>query len=201
MRKVAITGWLIASALVVLAVGSYAVAADDEITGGALVRMESYFEVPSISSVAPDGSAGQGEFRWKLDKNREQIEYSLTWSVEVSATQAHIHIGQRSVNGGISVFLCTNLCNAPPSPPNPPTQACPVGPTGTITGVITRAHVIGPTSQGVEPGAWEELVAAMEEGFAYANVHSARFPGGEVRGQIGANRGDNTGARAHDLGP
>ena len=198
MKKIAITGWLVATALVMLAVGSYAVAAGDETQGGALVRLESYFEVPSVSSVAPDGSAGQGEFRWRLDKNRELIHYTLTWSVEVSATQAHIHFAQRSVNGGISVFLCTNLPNAP-APPAPPTQACPVGPTGTISGTITPAHVIGPTSQGIEPGSWAELVAAMEEGFAYVNVHSARFPGGEVRGQVGANRGDNTGARAHDL--
>ena len=159
------------------------------IPGGQLTRMESYFEVPSISST------GQGEFRTRINENNETIEYTLTWeNLEVSATQAHIHLGQRSVNGGISVFLCTNLGNAPASPP---TQACPVGPSGTISGVITPAHVSGPTTQGIEPGSFAELVAAMKEGFTYVNIHSARFPGGEIRGQIGANRADNTGERAH----
>lgn len=188
MKKVGIAIALIVA--VVLGVGSYALAGPRD--GGQLTRMESYFEVPSISST------GQGEFRAKIDENDETIAYTLTWeNLEVGATQAHIHFGQRSVNGGISVFLCTNLGNAPP-PPAPLTQPCPVGPSGTVSGVITPAHVIGPTGQGIEPGSFAELVAAMKEGFAYANIHSERFPGGEIRGQIGANRGDNTGERAHD---
>lgn len=163
------------------------------VDGGQLTRMESYFEVPSVSST------GRGEFRTKIDENNETIEYTLTWEdLEVGATQAHIHFGQQSVIGGISVFLCTNLGNQPPSPPNPPTQACPLGPSGTISGVITPAHVSGPANQGIEPLSFAELVAAMKEGFTYVNVHSLRFPGGEIRGQIGGNRSDNTGERAHD---
>jgi hypothetical protein len=176
-----------------LAAATFTLSATAQTGPGQFTRMESYFEVPSISST------GQGEFRTKIDENRETIEYTLTWeNLEVGATQAHIHFGQRSVNGGISVFLCTNLPNAP-LPPFPPTQACPIGPSGTISGVITPAHVIGPENQGIEPvTGFAELVAAMKEGFAYVNIHSARFPGGEIRGQIGANRGDNTGERAHD---
>ena len=188
MKKVGIAIALIVA--VVLGVGSYALAGPGD--GGQLTRMESYFEVPSISST------GQGEFRTKIDENDETIAYTLTWeNLEVGATQAHIHFGQRSVNGGISVFLCTNLGNAPASPPNPPTQECPTGPSGTVTGVITPAHVSGPASQGIEPLSFSELVAAMKEGFTYVNIHSVRYPGGEIRGQIGANRGDNTGERAH----
>ncbi len=187
MKKVAIA--LIVA--VVLGAGSYAQAGPDD--GGQLTRMESYFEVPSVSST------GEGEFRTKIDENSQTIAYTLTWeNLEVGATQAHIHFGQRSVNGGISVFLCTNLGNAPPSPPNPPTQPCPLGPSGTVSGVITPAHVSGPTAQGIEPLSFAELVAAMKEGFTYVNIHSVRYPGGEIRGQIGANRGDNTGERAHD---
>lgn len=186
MRRIAIG---CALALVVLAASSFALAGDG--AQGQLTRMESYFEVPSVSST------GQGEFRVQMHERQGHIDYVLTWeNLEVSATQAHIHFGQRSVNGGISVFLCTNLPNAP-APPAPPTQPCPVGPSGTITGTITPAHVIGPANQGIEPGRFDELVAAMKEGFAYANIHSARFPGGEIRGQIGANRGDNTGEAAH----
>ena len=191
MKKTSIIATLVAVVVGALGIGSYALAGPDD--GGQLTRMESYFEVPSISST------GQGEFRAKIDEKNQTIEYTLTWeNLEVSATQAHIHLGQRSANGGISVFLCTNLGNAPPSPPNPPTQACPIGPSGTVSGVITPAHVSGPANQGIEPLSFVELVAAMREGFTYANIHSARFPGGEIRGQIGANRGDNTGERAHD---
>ena len=190
MKKVGIAVTLI----VAVVVGADSYAQTGPASGGQLTRMESYFEVPSISST------GQGEFRTKIDENDETIAYTLTWeNLEVGATQAHIHFGQRSVNGGISVFLCTNLGNAP-TPPAPATQLCPVGPSGTISGVITPAHVVGPTVQGIEPGSFAELVAAMKEGFTYVNIHSARYPGGEIRGQIGANRADNTG-EAQDVPP
>jgi CHRD domain-containing protein len=51
--------------------------------------------------------------------------------------------------------------------------------------------VIGPNNQGLEPGAFDELVRAMRAGFTYANVHSNRFPAGEIRGQIKPGDDDN----------
>jgi hypothetical protein len=33
-------------------------------------------------------------------------------------------------------------------------------------------------------GEFDEVIAAMRAGVTYANVHTAQFPGGEVRGQI-----------------
>ena len=80
---------------------------------------------------------------------------------------AHIHIGSRATNGGVSAFLC-----AP----------CPQQ--GTVTGTITPADVVGPAGQGIGPGEFEKLVRAIRAGHAYANVHTARWPGGEIRGQI-----------------
>jgi hypothetical protein len=44
--------------------------------------------------------------------------------------------------------------------------------------------VVGPTGQGIEAGAFAEIVAAIKEGTAYANVHSTKWPGGEIRGQL-----------------
>jgi hypothetical protein len=48
----------------------------------------------------------------------------------------------------------------------------------------SAADVIGPTTQGIEPGAFAELVRAMRAGVTYTNVHSTKFPAGEIRGQI-----------------
>ena len=45
-------------------------------------------------------------------------------------------------------------------------------------------HVIGPAAQGIAPGEFEEIVAAIRAGRAYANVHTTKFPGGEIRAQI-----------------
>jgi hypothetical protein len=79
--------------------------------------------------------------------------------------------------GGVSVFLCTNLGNGPMG-----TQACPAN--GTVTGTITAADVIGPVGQGITAGEFAELLKAIRAGFVYANVHSALFGGGEIRGQL-----------------
>jgi hypothetical protein len=49
---------------------------------------------------------------------------------------------------------------------------------------VTAADVIGPNGQGIAPGEFAEVLAAMREGVTYANVHSTRNPPGEIRGQI-----------------
>ena len=105
------------------------------------------------------------------------ITYELRYDA-VNPTQSHIHFGQRSVNGGISVFLCSNLGNGPAG-----TQACPPGP-ATIGGTLQAANVIGPAGQGITAGQFDKLLEALREGVAYVNVHSAAYPGGEARGQI-----------------
>ena len=44
--------------------------------------------------------------------------------------------------------------------------------------------MIGPTAQGIQPGEFDKLVAAIRAGVTYANIHNAIFMGGEIRGQI-----------------
>ncbi|MGP1674230.1 MAG: CHRD domain-containing protein, partial [Candidatus Limnocylindrales bacterium] len=46
------------------------------------------------------------------------------------------------------------------------------------------ADVVGPTDQGIAPGEFAELVRAIRNGAAYANVHSTNFRSGEIRGNI-----------------
>ncbi len=62
-------------------------------------------------------------------------------------------------------------------------KLCPVGP-AELTGVITAEQVIGPAVTGIEAGAMAEIVAAIRNGTAYANVHSSKWPAGEIRGQL-----------------
>ena len=52
------------------------------------------------------------------------------------------------------------------------------------------ADVIGPTAQGIEVGNLAEILAAMRAGHAYANVHSSKWPGGEIRAQISNKHSD-----------
>jgi CHRD domain len=159
----------VAAALGLLAAAAFADGRDhDRIEA----RLKSYQEVPAVSSVAG------GRFKARLSDT--QIDYELTYSdLEGTVTQSHIHFGQRSVNGGIMVFLCSNLGNGPAGTP-----ACPV-PGGTVSGTLSAATMVaGANAQGVAPGDFAEMLRAIRAGVAYVNVHSSLFPGGEIRGQL-----------------
>ena len=54
-----------------------------------------------------------------------------------------------------------------------------------MTGTIRPADVIGPVGQGIDAGQFAELVAAIRAGVTYVNVHSTKYPGGEIRAQLG----------------
>jgi hypothetical protein len=144
-------------------------------------RLKPTEEVPAVSSTA------RGWFKAWIDHDNQTISYELSYEgLEGAPAQAHIHVGQRRVNGGISVFLCGNAPSVPPEAvPQPP--ACPAPP-ATVTGVITAANIIGPVPQGIEAATtadeFDELVRMLRRGLTYANVHSSRFPGGEIRGQV-----------------
>ncbi|MBX9403298.1 CHRD domain-containing protein [Lysobacter sp. BMK333-48F3] len=141
--------------------------------------LEGSQEIPLVST------AGGGGFRARLDGGA--IHYELSYAgLEGDVTQAHIHVGQRGVNGGVAVWLCSNLAS-PPTPAG--VQPCPAAP-ARITGTILPADVVGPAGQGIAAGEFEELVRALRDGNAYANVHTSKFPGGEVRSQLGDPRED-----------
>lgn len=126
-------------------------------------------------------TTGEGTLTAKLT-DRTTIEFELTYSgLEGTVTQAHIHIGQRNVNGGIVLFFCSNVTT--PTPP-PGTPACPGPHAGTVTGTLTAADVVAVPTQGVSAGDIGLVIDAIREGKAYANVHSDMSPAGEIRGQI-----------------
>ena len=141
--------------------------------------LSGYEEVPAVST-----SAG-AQFSASISNDGSEIAWELSYSaLEGAVQQSHIHVGQAGVNGGISVFLCTNLGNGPAG-----TQPCPQS--GTIHGTITAADVsppiaatAGARTQGIDTGQYEELVRAIAAGKTYANIHSTTWPGGEIRAQL-----------------
>ena len=145
-----------------------------------VTRLVPMQEVPSVSSPA------RGSFSAVIDDDAQTISYELKFEgLEAAVAQAHIHTAQPGVNGGIMVWLCGTT--AQPGPAGTP--VCPASP-GAVTGVITPTQVIGPVAQGIAAGEFAEVVAAIRSGLAYANVHSSKYPGGEIRGQIRRGWGD-----------
>ncbi len=144
------------------------------VAGGTFAAQgRSFQEVPAISSSA------MVELTGTIDASNTTLTYSLDYSgFRGTVTQAHFHFGQMGVNGGIVIFLCSNLGNGPVG-----TQACPTS--GTITGSVTTANVgAGAAAQGIPAGAFNRVTQAIRQGVAYVNVHSDLFPGGEARGQL-----------------
>ena len=142
-------------------------------------RLSGFQEVPSVSTVA------RGEFKGKLDPRTGVIDYEFAYEgLQGTVTQAHIHFGQRGVNGGITVWLCQSATNPAPDAVKSTTPAC-TSPSGSFTGVINATSVVGPGGA-QQLGATElaELIKAMRAGVTYVNVHTSISSGGEIRGQI-----------------
>jgi hypothetical protein len=137
-------------------------------------QLHGFDEVPAVSST------GSGEFTATIRENAVHFELSYEGLEGTTTTAAHIHLGQKDVNGGVSVFICGG--GGRPD--------CTAG-SGTFSGTFTAADVIGPTGQGIAPGEFAELTAAIRAGKTYVNVHTNKHPGGEIRGQVREDRGTN----------
>jgi hypothetical protein len=141
-------------------------------------RLNGIQEVNGPSTVITDAT---GTFTATIN-NDATLTYTLTYSNLSSAVQqAHIHIGATKINGGVSIFLCSNLANGPAGTP-----ACPDDAThsGTVSRTVSAADVVGPADQGVVAGDFRDVLRAIASHVTYANVHTANHPGGEIRGQI-----------------
>jgi|tagenome__1003787_1003787.scaffolds.fasta_scaffold20764110_2 hypothetical protein len=153
-------------------------------------------------------SGAMGTARVTISRDEKSIEYEVTYnglegSVGTGKTVlfSHIHVGRPTVTGGVAVFFC----GQDPKDANAvtgPHQVCPAaaGP-GTskppVTGTLTQADITGPASQGVDPtnpnneDSFARLVKAIKSGLSYANVHTTRSAGGEIRGQLVRARHDD----------
>jgi hypothetical protein len=178
LRKSLFAGLAVAP-LVVVASAAWA---DDDDRRQFKAKLHGFNEPPSVSTT------GSGEFRAKASKSGASLWYELSFQdLEGDVTQAHIHVGQTGVNGGITLWLCGTSTNPGPAG----TPSCQGPRAGSVSRTVTAADVVGPAGQGIAAGEFEEVLNAMRAGVTYANLHSTRNPGGEIRGQIRGKRGDD----------
>jgi len=161
----------ISAAVVVVAAGVGFRAFADQRDRGVTLRAE----LRGLNEVPPTTSRGSASLRATLDEDAQTITFTLDFrDLTANPAAAHIHFGPTKVNGGVMVFFCGGGGQ----------DACPAATTGTITGTITAASVIGPTGQGVTAGDFADVARAIRTGNSYANIHNANFPAGEVRGRV-----------------
>src|SRR5215469_8605429 len=160
-------------ATAVICLGAATVFGDsDEATFSA--RLSGFKEV---GNTGPINSPGSGQFHATVTGST--LTYTLTYTaLSTPVTQAHVHFGEPGVSAGVMFFLCTNLGNGPAGTP-----ACPAD-GGTVTGTITAAEIVGPATQNVNAGDFAAALKIIRAGVGYANVHTTKFPVGEIRGQL-----------------
>ena len=139
------------------------------------VRIDGYQEIPTLSTT------GNGGLALHIAPDGSSIGYALRYDDLVgNVAQAHIHLGRAAFNGGIMVFLCSNLGNGPVGTP-----LCPGTSSGEVSGTLDAADVgTGAAAQGIAAGELAEVIASLRNRAAYVNVHTSLFPGGEIRGNI-----------------
>ena len=148
-------------------------------------RLAGTNEVPVVSTAA------SGRLKAKIASDGESIDYELSFNgLQGIVAQSHIHIAQKDVNGGIVLWLCQGTSRAPASVAAL-TPECPQE--GTVSGTLTAANVIPIATQQIGPNELNEAIDAIRAGFAYANVHTAPSPGGEIRGQLKVDDDDHSG--------
>jgi hypothetical protein len=142
-------------------------------------HLKGRYEVPMRDTNA------QGQALFRLSDNGQSVSYKLIASNITNVFMAHIHLGPPMENGPFVVWLY------PGTAPEP-------GPFGggrtsgvLAEGTFTAANFVGPLAG--RP--MSDLIAAIEAGNAYVNVHTndgvaptntgpGDFPGGEVRGPL-----------------
>ena len=109
-----------------------------------------------------------GEADFKLSKDGKELTYILKLKDIENVTAAHIHTGMMGVSGGPVAGLFAG----------PKKEGMFSG--ELAKGTITDKDLVGPLA-GKTIG---DLVELIKSGGAYVNVHTDKYPDGEVRGQI-----------------
>lgn len=141
-------------------------------------RLNGFFEIGALNNNT-GAILTNGSGKLALDVGQNSATYTLTYSgLGSNVTQAHLHFGKVHVAGGIYAFLCTNLGNGPAGTP-----ACPAT-GGTVSGTITPASIVAVPGQNITAGDFGALLDALGSNTTYANIHTVKFPAGEIRGQV-----------------
>jgi len=119
--------------------------------------------------VPPHDTKATGNAEFTLSADGKTMSYKVDVMNIDKVTMAHIHQGKVGENGPPVVWLFNSSSN----------------PTGTMNGMLSQGKItsndlVGP----LKDKQMSDLVKLINDGQAYANVHTEPNPKGEIRGQI-----------------
>lgn len=120
------------------------------------------------AEVGPVETRATGQAVLRLSADGTELHYRLIVANIDDVVQSHIHVGAAGTNGPFVAFLFGPVSDG-------------VTTNGVLAmGTITADDLVGPLAG----KSLSALVAHLEGGTAYVNVHTVGHPGGEIRGQI-----------------
>jgi CHRD domain len=128
--------------------------------------------------VPPKNTQATGSAKFVSSSDGNSMTYRIRVANINGVTMAHIHSGNIGKNGPVVVTLFKSA--APSGPMNGPLSQ----------GTITSANLEGP----LKGKTISDLVKLINDGKAYANVHTQQNPKGEIRGQISTSGAASTSA-------
>ncbi|MFL6409082.1 MAG: CHRD domain-containing protein [Nitrososphaeraceae archaeon] len=119
--------------------------------------------------VPPHDTKATGNAEFTLSADGKTMSYKVDVMNIDKVTMAHIHQGKVGENGPPVVWLFNSSSN----------------PTGQMNGMLSQGKVTSSDLVGPLKGKqMSDLVKLINDGQAYANVHTEPNPKGEIRGQI-----------------
>ena len=129
-----------------------------------------------LNEVPPTGSSATGVAIVTLNGDTLSVNESFTGLV-VSAAAAHIHC---CALPGVNAIVAVPFNNFPSATSGSYSNSF------DLTQATTYNVAFVTANGGTAASAEAALIAGLNSGQAYANIHDATFPGGEIRGQLQA---------------
>ncbi len=175
MKKVSFAAALLAGGLLLQACNNTPIAPDSaaQTTTTASARLgggsyKAHLTGDQEVATEPVVTNATGQINLKLSKDGTELYYKLIVANIDNVRFAHLHLAPAGKNGPIVV----DLFHVP---------ELGVSVNGILAeGVITAAMLKGPLAG----KSLSDLIAAIEAGNVYANVHTMQYLGGELRGQV-----------------
>ena len=119
--------------------------------------------------VPPVDTQSTGRVKIVVSDDLSSATFTLTVNDGVRVQQSHIHCGPAGVNGPVVVWLAGFRA-----------EGWDIDGEWVSNATFIDANVIDPTCGTTVA----DIVANIQAGNAYANVHTVAHPGGEIRGQL-----------------